>query len=99
MAIDSVTYKNGKTHCIRNTVDADIDLCKIMAAHNNELKFKPQYKLYMKMANVGLDKFYVELTENCACQNKEKLRKQHYHSRNGNIKQLYCRAKSNRLCY
>lgn len=82
MAINNMTYKNGKIYSIRNTVDDDIyvgsttqPLCKRMAAHKNKFKFKPHYKLYMKMAEIGLDNFYIELIENCPCENKEELRK------------------------
>ena len=82
MAINNMTYKNGKIYCIRNSADDDIyvgsttqPLCKRMAAHKNKLKFKPHYKLYMKMAEIGLDNFYIELIENCPCENKEELRK------------------------
>ena len=71
-----------KIYSIRNTVDDSIyvgsttqPLCKRMAGHRNKLKYKPHYKLYQKMAEVGLDKFYIELIENCPCENKEELRK------------------------
>jgi hypothetical protein len=82
MAINNMTYQNGKIYCIRNTIDDDIYvgsttqlLCKRMAEHRNKLKYKPHYKLYMKMAEIGLDKFYIELIENSPCENKEELRK------------------------
>jgi hypothetical protein len=81
MAINNMSYKNGKLYCIRNTIDDDIYvgsttqlLSKRMAMHRNKLNYKPHYKLYMKMADVGLDKFYIELIENCPCENKEELR-------------------------
>ena len=45
-----------------------------MAMHRNQMKFKPHYKLYLNMVDVGLDKFYIELVENCSCENKEELR-------------------------
>ena len=63
-----MTYKNGKIYCIRNSADDDIyvgsttqPLCKIMAGHRMNLKCKPHHKLHQKMADVGLDKFYIEL--------------------------------------
>ena len=82
MAINNMTYKNGKIYCIRNIIDDDIYvgsttqlLCKRMAEHRNKMKATPQYKLYMKMVDVGLDKFYIELIENYPCDNREELRK------------------------
>ena len=82
MAINNMTYKNGKIYSIRNTIDDDIyvgsttqPLCKRMAAHKNNSKFKPHYKLYTKMDEVGLDNFYIELIEKYPCENKEELRK------------------------
>ena len=46
MAINNMTYKNGKIYCIRNTIDDDIYvgsttqlLCKRMAGHRNNMKF------------------------------------------------------------
>ena len=55
MAINNMTYKNGKIYCIRNSVDDDIyvgsttqPLCKRMAMHRITLKIKQHYKLYMK---------------------------------------------------
>ena len=64
MAINNMTYKNGKIYCIRNTIDADIYvgsttqlLSKRMAMHRGKMKSKPHYKLYLKMADVGIDKF------------------------------------------
>jgi group I intron endonuclease len=82
MAINNMTYQNGKIYCIRNTIDDDIYvgsttqlLCKRMAAHRVKIKIKPHYKLYLKMVEVGLDNFYIELIENYPCENKEELRK------------------------
>ena len=82
MANNNMTYKHGKIYCIRNTVDDDIyvgsttqPLCKITAKHRNTIKSKPHCKLYLKMVDVGLNKFQIELTENCSCEHKEELRK------------------------
>ena len=76
-----MTYKHGKIYCIRNSVDDHIYvvsttqlLSERMAMHRNQMKFKPHYKLYLNMVDVGLDKFYIELVENCSCENKEELR-------------------------
>jgi hypothetical protein len=82
MVINNMTYQNGKIYCIRNTIDDDIyvgsttqPLCKRMVHHRSKMKMGSSYKLHLKMADVGLDKFYIELIENCPCENKEELRK------------------------
>ena len=83
MAINNMTYKNGKIYCIRNTVDDDIyvgstaqPLCKRMAMHRNRMNIDvSRSNLHQKMYDVGVNNFYIELIENCPCENKEELTK------------------------
>ena len=76
-------YKNGKIYCVRNTVDDDIyvgascqPLSKRMAEHR--LKARQQscshFLIYKKMKEIGVDKFYIELVENCPCNTVDELR-------------------------
>ena len=75
-------YKNGKIYCIRNSVDNDIyigstcsPLSKRMSGHRTDTKARPKTcsKLYQKMKEIGLDKFYIELLLEYPCENKEQL--------------------------
>ena len=65
-------YQNGKIYCVRNSIDDDIyvgsttqSLSKRMAKHRTEVRNKAheQYKLYIKMKELGSDNFYIELLE------------------------------------
>ena len=75
-------YKNGKIYCIRNKVDNDIyigstcsPLSKRMSGHRTDMRARPNTcsKLYQKMEEIGLDKFYIELILEYPCENKEQL--------------------------
>ena len=77
-------YQNGKIYCIRNYVDNDIyigsscqPLSKRMAWHRKtsyqtKMKNRPIYK---KINELGIDQFYIELIEECQCENVEQLRR------------------------
>ena len=58
-----------------------------MAKHRNYIADKSHCHrpLYVKMKLFGLDKFYIELIEECPCESKEQLRKRegHYIKRMG----------------
>ena len=77
-------YKNGKIYKILNTIDDDCyvrstcqPLSTRMAKHRMDMNsnVKKDRKLYIKMHELGIDKFYIELIEDCPCENKEQLRK------------------------
>ena len=64
----SQDFNKGKIYKITNDYNDDIyvgsttqPLCKRMAAHKNKFKFKPHYKLYMKME--GRDKIIPLLSQ------------------------------------
>ena len=80
--VNNMTYQNGKIYCIRNIIDDDIYvgsttqlLSERMCLHRSKVKANLHHKLYLKMYKFGLDKFYIELIENCPCSSKEELRK------------------------
>ena len=84
----SKDYKNGKIYCIRNTIDNDIyvgstcqPLSKRMARHRGYVNDKTQQHrmLYVKMVEHGVDNFYIELIEECPCDNLEQLRRREGH--------------------
>lgn len=84
----SKDYKNGKIYCIRNTVDDDIyvgstcqPLSKRIAKHREDMtnRVKKHRLLYTKMTDMGVDKFYIELIEECPCDNLEQLRRREGH--------------------
>jgi hypothetical protein len=77
-------YKNGKVYCIRNNINDEIyvgsttqSLSQRMAKHRGVMnhdtkKHRPLYKL---MSEIGIEHFYIELIEECPCDNKEQLMK------------------------
>ena len=77
-------YENGKVYCTRNNIDDDIyigsttqPLSKRMVKHRNNLnnvRFE-KIQLYAKMRELGVENFYIELLEECACETIEQLRK------------------------
>ena len=84
----SKDFKKGKIYCIRNTIDDDIyvgsttqPLSKRMAWHRQSMnsKSKNHYKLYTKMRELGVTNFYIELIEDCPCDNLEQLRMREGH--------------------
>ena len=83
----SKSYSNGKVYCIRNIIDDDIyvgsttqPLSKRMSKHRIDMKgYKKDRMLYTKMNELGADKFYIELIEECPCDTLEQLRKREGH--------------------
>ena len=84
----SKDYKSGKIYCIRNNVDDDIyvgstcqPISKRMAKHRGYINDKRQQHrmLYVKMVEHGVDNFYIELVEDCPCDNLEQLRRREGH--------------------
>ena len=81
-----MTYQNGKIYCIRNHIDDEVYigsttqlLCKRMVKHRHDMKLKQHVKVYTKMNELGIDKFYIELIENYPCESKEELCKREGH--------------------
>ena len=77
-------YQNGKICCIRKNIDDDIyvgsttqTLSKRMAKHRGEINCKKSfnYKIYVRMRELGVENFYIELLEEYSCENVEQLRK------------------------
>ena len=76
-------YENGKIYCIRNTIDDDIyvgsttqPLSKRMVKHRCNAKTRPNLmEITKKMDNLGIENFYIELIEDCPCDNIEQLTK------------------------
>ena len=77
-------YENGRIYCIRNNKDDDLyvgsscqPLSKRMEKHRYDMrnKKKNNCSLYKKMNEIGVEHFYIELIEECPCENIEQLRK------------------------
>jgi len=77
-------YKNGRIYKILNYIDDDIyvgstcqPLSKRMAKHRSSINSttKGHRALYAKMRELGVEQFYIELIEECPCDNKEQLHK------------------------
>ena len=75
-------YANGKIYQILNNVDDDVyvgstcvPLSRRMAKHRWCLKSSVSCNrpLYVKMEELGVDNFYIELLEEYPCDNKEQL--------------------------
>ena len=74
-------YKNGKIYCIRNTVDDNIyvgsttqPLSKRMVKHRCDAKTRPEIMVITThMSKLGIENFYIELLEECPCDNIEQL--------------------------
>ncbi len=84
----SKDFKNGRIYCIRNMIDDDIyvgstcqPISKRMPKHreNRNYKNNRNMKLYVKMRDIGVDNFYIELIEECPCDNLEQLRRREGH--------------------
>jgi len=84
-------YKNGKIYKILNDINDEVyvgsttqSLSKRMAKHRGEINTQKQLrgknKLYEKMRELGKDHFYIELVEECPCDNIEQL-----HAREGQL--------------
>ena len=86
----SKDYKNAKIYKILNTIDDDVyvgstcqPLSKRMAKHresmNDKTKIHGNMKIYQKMRELGKEHFYIELVEECPCDNLEQLRAREGH--------------------
>ena len=81
--MENRNYKNGKIYCIRNNFDNDIyvghttqTLSKRMEKHRRDCKTSKSQsrKLYLKMRELGIENFYIELLEKYPCNDIEELR-------------------------
>ena len=77
-------YRNGKIYCIRNSIDDQIyigstcqSLSKRMAYHRQDAKKQDRQNtlIYPLMLNYGIENFYIELLEECPCENSNQLEK------------------------
>ena len=83
----SKDFKNGRIYCIRNTIDDDIyvgstcqPISKRMAKHRDSMKeVNRNTKIFTRMRDIGVDNFYIELIEECPCDNLEQLRRREGH--------------------
>ena len=91
-------YNNGKIYCIRNNITDDIyvgsttqPLSKRMAKHRQDSRreIKMHRPFYLKVNELGIDNFYIELIENYPCESLEQLRKRegHYIRKMGTLNQ------------
>jgi group I intron endonuclease len=78
-------FSKGKIYVIRNTENDKVyvgstvqQLCSRMASHRKDAKIRP-HKIYQAIREIGIDKFYIELVENFACENIEQLRSREGH--------------------
>ena len=79
-------YSKGKIYKILNNIDNEIyvgstikTLSQRMANHRYVMNTKPHYKLYEHMNELGVDNFYIELIENCPCNDTYELRAREGH--------------------
>ena len=77
-------YTKSKIYCIRNYVNDDVyvgstiqPLSKRMGVHkgSRNLDLLENVPLYKSMRDIGAEHFYIELIEECPCDNLEQLRK------------------------
>lgn len=75
-------YNNGKIYCIRNRIDDQIyigstcqNLSKRMAYHRSDAKKTNRQNtlIYPLMMKYGIENFYIELVEECPCENSSQL--------------------------
>ena len=87
-------YSKGKIYRIYNTVTDDVyigsttqPLCNRMADHRAKHLKQTHRPLYNQMAEIGVDKFFIELIETYPCQNREELnaREGHHIRQNGTL--------------
>ena len=77
-------YSKGKIYKILNTIDDEIYVGSTMEKLSTRLKqhraattFWSTQKIHQHMREIGMEKFYIELIENCPCSSKgELLRKE-----------------------
>ena len=74
-----MNYKNGKIYVIRNHCNDMVyvghttqPLKRRFGRHKSDCKRRTR-SLYNAMNDLGIDKFYIELVEECPCYNKEQL--------------------------
>ncbi len=75
-------YHNGKIYAVRNIMDDDVyigstcsSLSQRMVKHRSASAKCVKMQLYDKMQELGADKFYIELVEDCNCDSIEQLRR------------------------
>ena len=75
-----VNYNNGKIYCIKNTEDDEVyvgsttvPLYKRLGQHKSDAERRSRGCLHRHMSALGVDKFYIELIEDCPCANKSIL--------------------------
>ena len=76
-------YQNSKVYCINNDVDDEVyvgsttqPLSKRMVKHRCDVKTRPnKMKVTQHMASLGIENFYIELLEECPCDNIDQLMK------------------------
>ena len=80
MGESSRKYENGKIYCIRNCIDNDVyaghttqALSKRMDKHRSDCRTsKSQSRIiYLKMRELGIENFYIELLEKYPCDDIE----------------------------
>ena len=83
-----MNYNNARIYKIHNNVDKDVyvgstcqELSKRMAHHRKAVDDprKQNRNLYVKMKQLGVEHFYIELIEKYPCTDKEQLRKREGH--------------------
>ena len=76
-------YSNGKIYTIRCEIDNNLiyvgstvqPLYKRWNEHKRNASNKKEFKVYNKMNEIGIDKFYIELYELHSCNTREELNK------------------------
>jgi len=90
-------YSKGKIYKILNTIDDNVyvgstveTLSLRMAKHRSHVKARPHFKLYEHMNELGVENFYIELIENCPCNDIYELRARegHYIRKIGTLNKL-----------
>ena len=80
MSRNTKDYSRGKLYCIRNKINDDIyigstcqSLSQRMAQHRRDMTARQHLKLYTTMKELGRENFYIELLEECPCENLNQL--------------------------
>ena len=73
-------YSQGKIYCIGNTINDDVyigstcqSLSQRMAQHRKDMNARQHMKIYALMKELGRENFYIELLEECPCENSNQL--------------------------
>ena len=79
-------YSKGKIYKILNNIDDEIyigstikTLSQRMACHRGHVKSRQHLPLYKSMVELGVEHFYIELIENCPCNDVYELRAREGH--------------------